>query len=67
MINSTVEYQQCVEQIKELKHRLWTLASVHGNLDRSVIRISQEMDEHIVAVQRYWQDQSEEWVLSIPS
>lgn len=53
-INNVSEYCQRVDQIQALKHRLWILASQRGNLDPEVLQISQEMDEHIVLVQKYW-------------
>ena len=56
-IRTLSEYAQRIDQIKDLKHRLWALASQRGNLDPEVIRISQEIDEHIVAVQRYYRSQ----------
>lgn len=56
-IETTAEYRQRIDQIRRLKNRLWILASQRGNLDPEVIRISQEIDEYIVLVQRFWQSQ----------
>jgi hypothetical protein len=49
------EYRERISAIQALKHCLSAMASQRGNLDPDVIRISQEMDEHIVSVQQYWQ------------
>ncbi|PSR23376.1 MAG: hypothetical protein C7B45_03420 [Sulfobacillus acidophilus] len=54
-IASMAEYRQRIDQIKRLKNRLWILASQRGNLDPDVIQISQEIDEYIVLVQKFWQ------------
>jgi hypothetical protein len=54
-IASMAEYHLRIDQIRGLKNRLWVLASQRGNLDPEVIRISQEIDEYIVLVQRFWQ------------
>ena len=54
-IRSIAEYRQSIETVKGLKHRMWMLASQRGNLDPEVIRVSQEIDEYIVSIQRYWQ------------
>lgn len=54
-IHTLSEYRSSIDQIKVLKHRMWMLASQKGNLHPDVIRISQEIDEYIVLVQRYWQ------------
>ena len=53
-IQTLADYRQSVEQIKALKQHLWVLAAKKGNLDPEVIRVSQEIDEHIVIVQNYW-------------
>ncbi|NMP23085.1 aspartyl-phosphate phosphatase Spo0E family protein [Sulfobacillus harzensis] len=57
-IRTASEYRSIIEQIKQLKHRMWMLAAQRGNLDPEVIRLSQEIDEHIVSVQMYWRAQS---------
>ncbi len=54
-IHTVGEYRSSMDRIKDLKHRMWMLASQKGNLHPDVIRISQEIDEYIVLVQRYWQ------------
>ena len=54
-IHTVSEYRSSIDRIKVLKHRMWMLASQKGNLHPDVIRISQEIDEYIVLVQRYWQ------------
>lgn len=58
-IRSTSDYRQSIDKIRQLKHRMWMLASQRGNLDPEVIRISQEIDEHIVSVQHYWKEQNQ--------
>lgn len=57
-ILSTSDYHRSIDEIRQLKHRMWMLASQRGNLDPEVIRISQEIDEHIVSVQHYWKEHS---------
>lgn len=62
-IRTLAEYRRAMDQIKRLKHRMWVLATQLGNLDPEVIQISQEIDEYIVCVQRYWQRHDTEDIL----
>ena len=59
-IRTVSEYRNTINRIKDLKHRMWMLASQKGNLHPDVIRVSQEIDEYIVSVQRYWQQHKQE-------
>lgn len=53
-IRTLSEYRRSMDQIRNLKHRMWMLASQRGNLDPEVLKVSQEIDQYIVLVQHYW-------------
>ncbi len=65
-IETPADYHQHVEQIRQLKNRLLHAANCYGNLAPEVIRLSQEVDQHIVAIQRYWDrlQSTDQWFIS---
>ncbi|MCY0878410.1 MAG: aspartyl-phosphate phosphatase Spo0E family protein [Firmicutes bacterium] len=56
-IETVQDYWRSIEQIKILKQHMSALASQRGNLDPEVLKISQQIDEYVVEVQRYWKSQ----------
>jgi hypothetical protein len=56
-IASHDEYLEAVEKIRGLQQDLWVQAAQKGTLDPDVLRLSQEIDQYIVNVQRYWNNQ----------
>lgn len=54
---SSRDYVEAITAIRRLKLELWKLAEQNGTLHPDVIALSQVIDEHIVVVQQYWQQQ----------
>ncbi|MHB1611589.1 MAG: Spo0E family sporulation regulatory protein-aspartic acid phosphatase, partial [Sulfobacillus sp.] len=51
---SYADYTKSIDQIRLLQLRLHELASSKGNLHPDVIALSQELDDYVVIVQKYW-------------
>lgn len=54
-ILSHADYTRTMDQIRRLQAKLHDLAHRKGNLHPEVIVVSQQIDDYIVSIQRYWQ------------
>ena len=53
-IRTHEEYEATLVRIRHLQDRLRRLASHGGNMAPEVLALSQEIDDYIVSIQRYW-------------
>jgi hypothetical protein len=56
-IRTPEEYEATLVRIRHLQDRLRRLASRGGNLAPDVLALSQEIDDYIVSIQRYWDEE----------
>jgi hypothetical protein len=55
VIRTREEYECTLAHIRQMQERLRQLALKGGNLAPDVLSLSQEIDDYIVSIQRYWE------------
>ncbi len=57
-LRNPADYRKAVEEIRTLQSRMGDMATQKGNIHPEVVALSQQLDEYIVSIQRYWQYRS---------
>ncbi len=59
-LRSRADYRLAIEEIRTLQRIMGVLATQKGNVHPEVVALSQQLDEYIVLIQRYWQYRNRE-------
>lgn len=59
-LRTPADYRQAVEQIRALQSLMGAMATQKGNVHPEVVALSQQLDEYIVSIQRYWRHRNRE-------
>lgn len=61
-LRSPADYRHAIDEVRTLQSVMARLATQKGNVHPEVVALSQQLDEYIVSIQRYWQYRNSESV-----
>ena len=61
-LRNPAEYRRAIDEVRTLQTVMARLATQKGNVHPEVVALSQQLDEYIVSIQRYWQYRGREGV-----
>lgn len=53
-LRNPADYRRAIDEVRTLQSVMARLATEKGNVHPEVVALSQQLDEYIVSIQRYW-------------